>query len=319
MKVYALSLLMTFGACAPRQRPVMLPPVRMEPAIDTSVAAGQSRNVFETNRDDPFATTNRIDWPGPNRYRSAAGLPGPDYWQQRADYTIVASLDTATTELSGSVEVRYTNNAPDTMRYLWLQADQNLYRRGSKGSALFPADSRWGVRGFQGGYTFSDVRINGTAVQPRVNDTMMRLDLPVPLMPHGGKTTISIKYSFRVPEHGSDRMGRDSALYEIAQWYPRMAVDDDVRGWNTDPYLGQGEFYLEYGDFDYSVTVPAGYVVAGSGVLQNPQDVLSADQRRRLAEASGTSAVVQIITQTEAAAAKNQQTAGTKNWRFRDC
>ena len=316
VKVYAFSL-MTFAACAPQQRPVVLAPVRMEPAIDTSVAAAQSRNVFETNRDDPFATTNRIDWPGPNRYRSAAGSPGPDYWQQRADYTIIASLDTATTVLSGSVEIRYTNNSPDTLLYVWLQADQNLYRPASKGSALFPADSRWGVRGFQGGYTFNDIRVNGTTVRPHINDTMMRLDLPSPLTPHGGKTTISIKYSFRVPEHGSDRMGRDSVLYEIAQWYPRLAVYDDVRGWNTDPYLGQGEFYLEYGDFDYSVTVPAGYIVAGSGVLQNPQDVLSAEQRRRLAAASTTSAVVQIITQPEAAASKNQQRSGTKTWRFR--
>jgi hypothetical protein len=160
------------------------------------------------------------------------------------------------------VQITYTNNSPDTLRYVWIQADQNLYRTGSKGSALFPADSRWGVRGFQGGYTFTDVRVNGASVQPRINDTMMRLDLPAPLAPRGGKTTIDIKYSFRVPEHGSDRMGRDSALFEIAQWYPRMAVYDDVRGWNTDPYLGQGEFYLEYGDYEYSVTVPAGYVVA---------------------------------------------------------
>src|SRR5436190_9785592 len=157
----------------------------------------------------------------------------------------------------------------------------------------------------------------GTSVQLRIDDTMIRLDLPAPLMPRGGKATIAIKYSFRVPEHGSDRMGRDSALYEIAQWYPRMAVYDDVRGWNTDPYLGQGEFYLEYGDFDYSVTVPAGYVVAGSGVLQNPGEVLTAEQRRRLASASASSTVVQVITQAEAAAAKTRQTTGTKTWRFR--
>ena len=259
----------------------------------------------------------RIDWPAPNRYRSASGVPGPDYWQQRADYTINASLDTATTAIAGSVEIRYTNNSPDTLRYVWLQADQNLYRTGSKGSALFPADSRWGVRGFEGGYTFSDVRVNGVAVQPRINDTMMRLDLPAPLLPRGGKATIAIRYSFRVPEHGSDRMGRDSALYELAQWYPRMAVYDDVRGWNTDPYLGQGEFYLEYGDYDYSVTVPAGYVVAGSGVLQNPDEVLTSTQRQRLASASRSNQVVSIITQTEAAAARTLAATGTKTWRFR--
>ena len=309
---------MALAACAQQQRPVVLAPVQMDAsAVDTSSGAQRSRGVFDTQRDDPFATTNRIDWPGPNRYRSANGAPGPDYWQQRADYTIAATLDTGTTEISGSVQIRYTNNSPDTLRYVWVQADQNLYRTGSKGSALFPADSRWGVRGFEGGYTFADVRVNGTPVQPRINDTMMRLDLPSPLLPGGGKATISIRYSFKVPEHGSDRMGRDSALYEMAQWYPRMAVYDDVRGWNTDPYLGQGEFYLEYGDFDYSVTVPAGYVIAGSGVLQNPEEVLTSEQLRRLGTAAQSAEVVQIITQAEAAAAKGVRKSGTKTWRFR--
>src|SRR4051812_6506168 len=314
VKHYSL-LLVALAACA-RQQPVVLAPVRMDgPAsINTNT---QQPTGFETQRDDPFATTNRIDWPGPNSYRSASGVPGPAYWQQRADYTITASLDTGTTQLNGSVQIRYVNNSPDTLRFVWLQVDQNLYRTGSKGSALFPADSRWGVRGFEGGYNFTNVRVNGATVQPRINDTMMRVDLPTPLMPHGGTTSISINYSFRVPEHGSDRMGRDSTLYEIAQWYPRMAVYDDVRGWNTDPYLGQGEFYLEYGDYDYSVTVPAGYVVAGSGVLQNPEEVLTAEQRRRLAGASRSSSVVQIITQSEADAAKRRAVAGTKTWHFR--
>ncbi len=312
MKHYAL-LAVALVACA-QQRAVVLAPMRMESLSDSSQA---SRPVYDTQRDDPFATTNRIDWPGPNRYRSSNGAPGPDYWQQRADYVIVAALDTGRTELAGSVQIRYTNNSPDTLRFVWIQADQNLYRNGSKGSALFPADSRWGVRGFQGGYTFSDVRVNGTPVQPRINDTMMRLDLPSPLVPGGGKATIAISYSFKVPEHGSDRMGRDSTLFEIAQWFPRMAVYDDVRGWNTDPYLGQGEFYLEFGDYDYSVTVPAGYLVAGSGVLQNPQQVLTAEQRRRLAQAARSGEVVQIITEAEAAASKRAAKAGTRTWHFR--
>ena len=306
-------LAIALAACAP-QRPVVLPTVQLSADTDTQQA---STGVFNTQRDDPFASMNRIDWPGPNRYRSSSGVPGPDYWQQRADYTINAALDTATTQITGSVEIRYTNNSPDTLRYVWLQADQNLYRTGSKGSSLFPADSRWGVRGFEGGYTFSDVRVNGAAVEPRINDTMMRLNLANPLLPRGGKATITLRYSFRVPEHGSDRMGRDGLLYELAQWYPRMAVYDDVRGWNTDPYLGQGEFYLEYGDYDYAVTVPSGYVVAGSGTLQNLEDVLSATQRQRLASAAGGSAVVSIITQAEAAAAKTRNVPGTKTWRFR--
>ena len=304
-------LFLALAACS-QQRPVVLAPVRMD-----APAGNAPATVFETQRDDLFATTNRIDWPGPNIYRAASGQPGPNYWQQRADYTIAATLDTGRTEIAGSVEIRYTNNSPDTLRYVWVQVDQNLYRTGSKGSALFPADSRWGVRGFEGGYNFSDVRVNGGTVQPRINDTMMRLDLPSPLPPHGGKATISLRYTFRVPEHGSDRMGRDSLLYELAQWYPRMAVYDDVRGWNTDPYLGQGEFYLEYGDYDYAITAPAGYVIAGSGVLQNPEEVLTPEQRQRLSQAATSESVVQIITQPEAAGSKTRVRPGSKTWRFR--
>jgi len=142
----------------------------------------------------------------------------------------------------------------------------------------------------------------------------MRVSLAEPLAPRGGKVTIAMDYGFAVPEHGSDRMARDGPLYEMAQWYPRVDVYDDVRGWNTDPYLGQGEFYLEYGDINFAVTVPAGYVVAGSGVLQNPQEVLSATQRSRLASAAHSDSIVRIITEAEA---KPVAAAGTKTWRFR--
>jgi hypothetical protein len=304
------------AACARQQTPV-LTPVRVEA---TPVGAAEPTRSspaappYNVATDDPFFTTNRMDWPGPNLFRSSNGAPGPAYWQQRADYTIAATLDTTAQAVSGTVRIRYTNNSPDTLRFVWLQLDQNLYRPGSKGSALFPADSRWGVRGFQGGYDLKDVSVNGKAATFKVDDTMMRVELDAPLRPQGGTTTIAMAFSFRVPEHGSDRMGRDGTLYEMAQWYPRMAVYDDVRGWNTDPYLGQGEFYLEYGDFDYSVTAPAGYVIAGSGVLQNPQQVLSAAQRERLARAAGSQEVVQIVT---AAEARPMATPGIKTWRFR--
>jgi hypothetical protein len=263
---------------------------------------------------DVLARIDRMDWPGPNMIRLASGAPGPDYWQQRADYTIAATLDTARQRVSGSVTIRYTNNSPDTLRFVWLQLDQNLYRPGSKGSMLFPADSRWGVRGFEGGYDIEGLQANGRPATLHVDDTMGRIDLEQPVLPKGGRLTLTMRFAFRVPEHGSDRMGRDGALYEIAQWYPRMAVYDDIRGWNTDPYLGQGEFYLEYGDIDYSVTAPAGYVVAGSGVLQNPGDVLTAAQRERLARAARSDSTVAIVTNDEARATP---TAGTKTWRFR--
>jgi peptidase M1-like protein len=274
-----------------------------------------ARPVSTTN-DDPFHRIDRMDWSGPNRYRDASGAPGPDYWQQQADYTIAATLDTAAKSIRGTVSIRYTNNSPDTLRFLWLQLDQNLYRPGSKGAAMFPAESRWGVRGFHGGYLITGLQVNGRGATGKVDDTMMRIDLEAPLLPRGGVATIGMQYSFAVPDHGSDRMGRDSMLYEIAQWYPRAAVYDDVRGWNTDPYLGQGEFYLEYGDVDYSVTVPAGFVVAGSGTLQNRAEVLTAAQRERLERAASSQSVVPIISADEAASAKQRLVAGTRTWRF---
>ena len=113
-----------------------------------------------------------MEWPGPNAVRSASGAPGPEYWQQRADYTIAVTLDTARQRVAGSVTIRYTNNSPDTLRFVWLQLDQNLYRRGSKGSMLFPADSRWGVRGFQGGFDLDGLQVNGRPAAMHVDDTM---------------------------------------------------------------------------------------------------------------------------------------------------
>ncbi len=267
-------------------------------------------------RTTPFYSLDRIDWPGPNAYRDASGAAGPAFWQQRADYTIAATLDTAAHALTGTVTVRYTNNSPDTLRFVWMQVDQNVYRAGSEGAALYGPDSRNGGSGFfEGGYRLTAVSVNGAAVVPDLHDTMLRLDLATPVPPHGGKLAIVVHYSFVVPEHGSDRMGRDGTLYEIAQWYPRMAVYDDVRGWNVDQYLGQGEFYLEYGDIDYSVTVPAGYIVAGSGVLQNPADVLSEAMRRRLGDARRSDSVMAIVTKDEATA-RTGAVAGTRTWHF---
>jgi hypothetical protein len=267
--------------------------------------------------DDPFRRIDQMDWPGPSDLREASGAPGPAYWQQRADYTIAVTLDTTAKTVRGTVSIRYTNNSPDSLRFVWLQLDQNLYRPGSKGAAMFPAEGRWGVRGFRGGYDITGLQINGRGTTGQIDDTMMRIDLDAPIPSHGGTATIGMQYQFSVPEHGSDRMGRDSTLYEIAQWYPRMAVYDDVRGWNTDPYLGQGEFYLEYGDIDYAVTVPAGYVVAGSGVLQNRAEVLTPAQSDRLDRAAKSASVVPVITNDEATAARRRAVAGTKTWRFR--
>ena len=253
----------------------------------------------------------RLALPTPTLLREGSGRPGPRYWQQRADYTIRASLDTATHTIAGSETIHYVNNSPDTLTYLWLQLDQNIYRAASRGAAINPTDARFAGRGFEGGYTIQYVRAvqrfgkaSGRApLATTVNGTVMRAELDRPLPP-GQAATLELAYSFEVPEHGSDRMGREQFpggwLYEIAQWYPRLAVYDDVRGWNTEQYLGQGEFYLEYGDFDVAITVPRSFVVAATGTLLNPLEVLTGPQRARLAQAAKSDTTVAVIAKTEA-------------------
>jgi hypothetical protein len=262
-----------------------------------------------------------------NRIRTADGRPGPDYWQQKVSYSITATLDTAAKRLSGHERITYRNNSPVPLQHLYFQLDQNLFRTGSTGSLIFPAGSRFGGRNFNGGFEITNMQqsapapVKGKAapakpLKGRVDDTMMYVELASALAP-GATTIITLDYSFDIPEHGADRMGRDGPLFELAQWYPRLAVYDDVRGWNTDQYEGQGEFYLEYGDFDYAVTVPAGYIVAGTGMVANPTEVLTARQRSRLAAARTSDTTVHIVTEAELAdgSARPRQT-GTMTWRF---
>ena len=226
-------------------------------------------------------------------FRSGSGAPGPEYWQQRADYTIAATLDTTQQRVSGTVTIRYTNNSPDTPAIRLAAARPEPVSTRQQGLHALPRRLALG-RARLSRRLRHRRRCRSTAAPPPCTSTTPwgGSISSKPLAPRGGRLTIAMSFAFRVPEHGSDRMGRDGTLYEIAQWYPRMAVYDDIRGWNTDPYLGQGEFYLEYGDFDYAVTAPAGYTIAGSGVLQNPAEVLTAAQRERLARAARSDAVV---------------------------
>src|SRR5947208_9840911 len=252
----------------------------------------------------------RLALPTPTPLREGSGAPGPRYWQQRADYTIRASLDTATHTIAGAETIRYTNNSPDTLHYLWLQLDQNIYKASSRGAFLNPTDARFAGRGFEGGYTIEHIRAVRRAGQAagriplatQLNGTMLRAELDRPLAP-GARAELELAYRFEVPEHGSDRMGREQLgggwLYEIAQWYPRVAVYDDVRGWNTEQYLGQGEFYHEYGEFDVSITVPRSFVVAATGTLTNAVEVLTAGQRARLSRAVRSDTTRAIITKAE--------------------
>jgi hypothetical protein len=263
--------------------------------------------------------------------RSAAGAPGPRYWQNRADYKIDARLDTMEQSVSGTVVITYKNNSPQNLPFVWLQLDQNIYRDSSRGEAVTEiSGGRWANRyAFSGGDELKSVELinpatgKGEAADYLVSDTRMQIKLPADLKADGGLLKIRIEYSFKVPEYGTDRMGRmqpsrgNSAwIYEIAQWYPRMCVFDNVYGWNTLPYLGQGEFYLEYGDIDYTVNVPGNMIVGGSGELMNPAEVLTAREQRQLAAARASDKTVVIRGKDEVGEVSSRPAQNRLTWHF---
>ncbi len=272
------------------------------------------------------ATFAPMDWPTPNSYRAADGRPGPEYWQQRADYDIKATLDTSADRVTGSETITYTNNSPEPLSHLWLQLDQNLFKEGSRGNDEYDSpQARWRGAFKNGGDELSSVVVvqdgKEEAAHFIISDTRMMIQLSEPLPGHGGKLQLRISWSFIVPRYGSDRMGmfnaKEGKVYEIGQWYPRMYVYDDVHGWNPLPYLGEGEFYLEYGDFDVELTVPRDLVVVGTGVLQNPGQVLTKTERDRLAEAMKTDKTVHVISQDQVGRPDTRPAGkGDLTWKF---
>jgi hypothetical protein len=267
-----------------------------------------------------------LNQPG-NLYRSGNGAPGPDYWQNRADYKINVSLDDQNHRISGNVVITYTNNSPDSLHYLWLQLAQNLYQKNSFGAKTTPAGGRpYAPQKFTGGYHIKSVEIKRGdsfhSIDYFISDTRMQIRLHHPLKPNDGLLHIKIKYEFTVPKYGVDIMGRMKTdhgwLYQIGQWYPRMAVYDDVSGWNTLPFLSAGEFYLEYGNFDYHINVPWNFIVAGSGKLQNPRKVLTKTEIKRLKKARSTDKKVAVIRPKEVGSAKIRPVhQGRLTWHYK--
>ena len=238
----------------------------------TAASLALQASVADTS---PFRS---LPLPAPGRIRSASGAPGPDYWQQRVDYVIRATLDTSSQTIRGSERIHYVNHSPDTLAFLWVQIEQNLFAPNSITYALSqpPLHFAGGAvfdftgKGFTGGITIERFTAGGQALTRSEYGTMMRVELPRPLPPRG-VIDCDVAWHFPIPPYGGGRMGRiGTRLYEIGQWYPRLVVYDDVHGWNPLPYIGAGEFYLEYGDFDVTLTLPAGFLVAGTGTVANP-------------------------------------------------
>ena len=265
--------------------------------------------------------------------RSASGKPGHAYWQNSADYTIDVNLNETTKEISGSETITYTNNSPDTLDFLWMQLDQNLFKLDSRGKAVIPVNgSRNGDKGqnFDGGYGINTIKLiyqkgrRSTEVNTTYSivDTRMKVNLPKALEANGGTVGIKINFSFTSPDYGSDRMGvletKNGRIFTLAQWYPRMSVYDDVSGWNTLPYLGAGEFYLEYGTFDVNITAPSTHLVVCSGALLNPSEVYTTEQQNRLKRAEASDATVMIRSEAEVTQPSSRPTnTATLTWKFR--
>ncbi|HAI76241.1 MAG TPA: peptidase M1 [Microscillaceae bacterium] len=261
-------------------------------------------------------------------YRSALGVPGETYWQNRADYVIQAQLDEQSHSLSGSVVISYTNNSPMDLPFVWVQMDQNRYKVDARGAWLTSNEGGRYVGATDGGYEVKAVKINlqgqgWVDAKYVIEDTRMQLQLPSNLAAKGGQLQIQIDYGFKIPQYGSDRMGRLSTkngwVYSMAQWYPRVAVFDDVKGWNNEPYLGAGEFYCEYGDFEYQITVPYDHIVVASGELQNPQEVLTSEHVDLLEKAKNSDKTVVLVDKNSVANAKQTRPtqSGTQTWRFK--
>ena len=298
-------------------------------------AVDQSRGTYE----DKFRQFEGESWPSPNDYRTASGAPGHNYWQQQVDYVIDVRLDEDAKALTASQRITYHNNSPDTLSYLWILLDQQDMAEGSMANVASPSSSSetyqfFEALGFERGQTwaggFRNITVKGTDGRP-LNftqvDALLRVDLPRPLAP-GERISFDMTYAMPFAQTmvtgarsgyecfpGSTPAG--NCIFQAAQWFPRLAAYSDYEGWHTLPFLGSGEFPLEFGNYQVSITVPADHVVAASGELQNSRDVLTREQQARMEQArSATDAPVYVVTPDEAAAREQGRSTDTRTWRF---
>ena len=275
-------------------------------------------------------------WPVPTDQRTGSGAPGHAYWQQQADYRIDVTLDEKKRRIEGRETVTYHNNSPDTLGYLWLYLDQNRHQPEADAVIARPADEnerytfdeiRRELRAgtFTGGHVIDAVKAeDGSDLPYHIVSTLMRIDLPTPLAP-GETVSFSVTWRYDIPEQkvlggrsGYEHFKKDgNDIFQIAQWFPRMAAYTDYQGWQNKSFLGSGEFTLEFGNYDVAITVPADHVVSATGTLQNPDEVLTSKQRQRLEAARTADKPVYIVTPDEARANQKNKTRDQKTWRFR--
>ncbi|WP_417442659.1 M1 family metallopeptidase [Idiomarina abyssalis] len=300
-------------------------------AVCFTVNQAATAQAFE----DKFRQLNDDKFRSPNIYRTASGAPGHAYWQQEADYKIQVALDDENQRITAKSTITYTSNSPDTLRYLWVQLDQNRFKKDSIGPqsratgslervSFSRMESMLTQESFPAGYELTEIsKENGEPLAHYVNDTMLRLDLSEPLK-SGDSVTFNINWQFNIIEAevlggrgGYEYFEEDgNYLYEMAQWFPRMAAYYDAEGWQNKQFVGNGEFALEFGDYRVEITVPADHIVASTGVLQNPEDVLTSIQRQRLEAARNADEPIKIVTEEEALENQKEGTSETKTWIF---
>ncbi|MDB4281401.1 M1 family metallopeptidase [Paraglaciecola sp.] len=314
-----------------------------------NAAISQTKGDFE----DKFRQLDE-SLPTPNVYRNAAGEPGHEYWQQQVDYKIRAKLDEENRRIEASQDITYHNNSPDTLKYLWVQLDQNKFRNdsmsamtttfggiGNRGPATSSASSTKPAQLSLGALRrqqFTDDNVLGyniAAVKDKKNKSLkhtivgtnMRIDLPVHLKP-GEKVTFSIDFDFNIVEEDAvsarsgyehfpdDKREGGNDIFLLAQWFPRLHAYTDYEAWTNKEFIGRGEFTLEFGNYDVELTVPADHIVSSTGALQNPKNVLTSTQRKRLKEAEKADRIVFIVTEEEALENEKAGTDKSKTWKF---
>lgn len=282
-------------------------------AVDES-----TRRTTGDSTEDIFA---QLDLPTGTEMRLGSGAPGPDWWQQRCDYDIDATIDPEARRLEASMTVTYHNNSPHELEFIWLQLEQNLFRPDSLGTMSRTPGSVMStdLGAFDGGYTLGSVTSEGEELEMSVYDTLARVDLDAPIMP-GESFEFELDFGFNMPPH-LRRMGAEEVeqgtIFEYAQWFPHVTKYDDVHGWNTLPYIGNGEFYTDFGDYEVSITVPRGFIVEATGELTNPGDVLSEEVIGRLDIARQSEDTVLIVRPEEVGTQSfHPEGEGSLTWSF---
>jgi len=292
-------------------------------------------NLFALNQNKNKFKQLKQELPDPNSYRTASGAPGHKYWQNRADYNIDVTLDEENQKIFGEVTIKYYNNSPDVLDYLWLQLDQNRRSKHSLTDSIsqqqiYNSLTFKKLKGmhsnFDGGFKIDYIKdISGKSLNYVLNFTMMRVDMPKTLKP-GETFSFKIKYWYNLNERmveygrsGYEHFKEDgNDLYTIAQFFPRMCDYNDIEGWQNKQYLGSGEFALPFGDYQVNITVPSDHILGATGDLLNAEEVLTAQQLKRLSNAKKSfEKTVIIVTQDEAIKNEKNRTSKTKTWKFR--